>query len=135
MSGSWLCHVYGCFLISCFLTLPCTFDAGFYALLAMHFLSAILYQWIIFELLHTPPGLSHCNSPCMTYSWPSLPTGDRTIHQPLAAKWEQDKGPGTNLLALSSEWIDEGAAASPGRTWKKSKSLPSTQDVPLHLGW
>lgn len=123
-----------CFLISRFLTLSCNFDAVFYAFPAMYFLSAILYLWIIFESLRSPPGHSHRNSPCDTYSRRSLPTGDRTIHQLLTTKWGQDKGPGTNPLALSGQWTDEGAAASPGRTWKTGKSLPSAHKVPLPLG-
>ncbi|PKU46460.1 hypothetical protein llap_3232 [Limosa lapponica baueri] len=91
---------------------------------AMHFVSAILYLWIIFESLHSPPGHSHRSSPCKTYSRQSSPTGDRTIRQPLTAKWGQDKGPGNNPLALSSQWIDEGAAAPPGRTWKTGNFRP-----------
>lgn len=122
-----------CFLVSCFLTLPCNFDAVFYAFLAMYFLPAILYPWIIFELLRSPPGHSHRNSACTAYRQ-SLPAGDRTIRQPLTAKWGQDKGPGTNPLTLSSRWIDEGVATSPGRTWKTGKSLPSTLDVSLPSG-
>lgn len=104
----------------------------FYAFLALHFLSAILYVGIIYESLFSPPGRSHHSSPCMMYSRP-LPAVDRTIPQPLPATWGQDKGPGSNPLALSSKWIDEGAAASPGRTWKTGKSLLGTCDVPLPL--
>lgn len=100
----------------------------------MCFSPVILYLWIIFALLCSPPGHSDCNSPCTVSSQPLLPTGDRTIRQPLTTKWGQDKRPGINPLALSSEWIDEGAAASPGRTWKTDKSLPSTWAVPLALG-
>lgn len=122
-----------CFLISCTLTLSCNFDAVFYAFLAMHFSSPILYLWIIYESLRSPPSCSHCNAPCTTSSQQSLPMGDRTIHQLLTTKWGQDEGPGTKPLALPSAWIDEGAAASPGRTWKTGKSLLSTRDVPLPL--
>lgn len=89
-----------CFLISCILTLSCNFDAVLYAFLALHFSSAISYLWITFESLCSPPICSHCNSPCTTSSQQSLPTGDRTIHQLLTTKWRQDKGPGSNPLAL-----------------------------------
>jgi len=118
------------FLISRTLKLSYNFDAGFYASLTMHFSPAIVYPWIIFESLCSPPGSYH-NSPCTTSSRQTLTTGDRTISQLLPAKWGQDRGPGTNPLALSSKWIDEGAAAPPGRTWKTGKPLPSACDVPL----
>lgn len=129
----------GYFLISCFLTIFCNF-AVFYAFLAMHFLSDILYLWIIFEFLLSPPSHSHCNSLCRTAhcnfpcSWLLLPRSGKAIRQPLRATQGQDKGPGTSPLALSGGWTDESAAASRGMAWELGKSLLSTCAAPLPLG-
>ncbi|XP_061859727.1 uncharacterized protein LOC133626223 isoform X3 [Colius striatus] len=88
---------------------------------------------IAYELPCSPPSHSHHSSPCTMYSQLSSPMGDRTIHHLLTTKRGQDKGPGTNPLALSSEQTDEGAAASPGKAWETASIHPSAFGVLLVL--